>query len=69
MDKDEHHKRLVNLALSMYLGEKCKYCLVEFVTIDDLRDTVWVGEHKYGSLAHQTCFDKANEKKGANYGV
>ena len=46
----------VKLVLSAYLGEKCKYCLKEFKTIESLDDAVWVGYHEHGRLAHEKCW-------------
>jgi len=57
---DESKDYLVELALSMYLGEKCKYCLREFKTLDDLNDTVYAGDHEHGRLACESCWDANN---------
>ena len=55
---DKNREALVNLTLSMFLGEKCKYCLKKFETLKDLEDTIWAGSHKYGRLAHEKCWNK-----------
>jgi len=57
---DENRDTVFRLAISVYLGEKCKYCLGEFKTLDDLKDTVWAGKHEHGRLAHKKCWDKNN---------
>ena len=51
----------VNLALSMYLGEQCKYCGKEYKTLDDLKDTVWAGYHEHGRLACKSCWQSNNK--------
>ena len=48
------------ITMSMYLGEKCKYCQGEFATLDDLKTTVWAGDHEYGRLAHEKCWKEHN---------
>ena len=48
------------LALSMYLGEKCKYCDKLYETLEDLEDTVWAGEHENGRLACRSCWEEHN---------
>ncbi|NLH78496.1 MAG: hypothetical protein GX465_15805 [Acidobacteria bacterium] len=57
-EDEAYYQRLVRLAMSMYLGERCKYCGREFATLDDLRDAVWVGQHEHGSLAHEDCYQR-----------
>lgn len=56
------HDTAVKLVMSMYLGEKCKYCLKEFKTLDDLKDAVYAGYHEHGRIAHQSCWDENNPK-------
>ena len=58
---DDNRKDVVNLALSMYLGERCKYCGVTFDTLDDLQTAVYAGSHQWGRLAHKSCWDKNND--------
>ena len=55
---DDNRKDVFNLALSMYLGKRCKYCGVTFNTLDDLQTAVYAG---YQQVAHQSCWDKNNE--------
>jgi len=57
---DDNRKDVLNLALSMYLGERCKYCGVTFNTIGELDTTVYAGSHQWGRLAHKECWDKNN---------
>lgn len=50
------HDVAVRIALSMYLGEKCKFCKEEFKTLEDLKTAVWAGYHEHGRLAHESCW-------------
>jgi len=49
----------VKLALSMYLGEKCKFCGKEYKTLQDLENTVWADYYDNGRLACKECWQKA----------
>jgi hypothetical protein len=51
---------LVRVCMSMHLGECCKYCGREYKTLDDLKDTVWAGEHAKGRLACKACWDASH---------
>lgn len=55
---DENRDTVFRFTMSVYLGEKCKFCLGEFKTLDDLKDAVWVGRHEHGRLAHKKCWDE-----------
>ncbi len=57
---DDNKTALVSLALSMYVGEKCKYCLGEFDTLSSLKDAVYAGYHEHGRVAHKACWDANN---------
>jgi len=57
---DENRAAAFQIALSMYLGEACKYCGVPFETLDDLHTAVWAGYHERGRLAHKACWDANN---------
>ena len=57
---DQNRAGLVRAALSMYLGERCKYCLRAFETLADLEDAVWAGYHGHGRLAHRACWKAHN---------
>ena len=46
------------IAMSMYLGEKCKYCGKEYKYLADLVDVVWAGYHEHGRLACGACWQK-----------
>ena len=48
---------LLNLVMSAYLGEKCLYCEKEYVTIADMENAVWAGNHEKGRLACKECWD------------
>ena len=58
---NENRPEVLKFALSMYLGERCKYCGVTFTTIDDLKTTVYAGYHQWGRLAHKKCWDKKGD--------
>jgi hypothetical protein len=46
----------VKLDMSMYLGERCKYCGKQYKTLEDLKDTVYAGYHERGRLACKSCW-------------
>lgn len=50
-------KRAVDLVMSCYLGERCKFCLREYKTLDDLYEAVWAGRHEHGWLACKNCWE------------
>jgi len=58
---DENRDALVEMALSMYLGEACKYCGHVYETNADMRarDVVYAGYHATGRTACGSCW-KAN---------
>jgi hypothetical protein len=58
---DENKDYLTEAVLSSYLGERCKYCEKIYETLDDLKDTVWAGDHEHGRLACRSCW-AANNK-------
>ena|SRR3990167_11396218 len=60
---DDNHDYLIEVALSMYLNEQCKYCGKTYITLDDLHDTVFAGFHEHGRLACRSCWDKVEEQK------
>jgi hypothetical protein len=53
---DENRASLAEIALSMYLGETCPYCLKKFETFDDLKTAVYNGYTEHGRIAHRDCF-------------
>jgi hypothetical protein len=59
VDKDT----ALRIALSMHFGEKCKYCLKEFQTVEDFESAVWVGCHDHGRIAHEACYKQAQESE------
>ena len=63
-DTDENKEHLVEAVFSSYLGEQCKYCEKIYETLDDLKDTVWAGDHEHGRLACRSCWS-ANNKTGS----
>lgn len=56
--KNNTHNALARIALSAYLGEKCKFCGKKYNTLEDLEDTVWAGIHENGRLACKKCWEK-----------
>ena len=59
MKMDRHD--LLALILSTYFGERCKFCLKEFKTLQDLKNTVWCPS-EVGRIAHKECWDRAIER-------
>lgn len=57
---DDGKQAVLRLAMSMYLGETCPYCMVKFDTLDDLKSSVWNGPTEYGRIAHGDCFFAAH---------
>lgn len=55
----EYTLELLYLAISGYIGEKCRYCQHVYKSVDDIaaRNVVYVGERQY---ACKVCFDTAN---------
>lgn len=47
----------LRMALSMYLGEQCRFCGRTYETLEDLKGTVYAGYHEHGRLACKACFD------------
>jgi hypothetical protein len=64
MNNEDKQARMdaLQVALSMYLGERCKYCGFLFATIADLdaRDVVYAGYHEHGRIACKACWDANN---------
>ena len=54
---DSNRKDVLRMTLSMYLGERCKYCGVTFTTLEDLDYAVYAGSHQWGRLAHKECWE------------
>lgn len=59
---DENRAALVDIALSMYLGEACKYCGHVYETLADLRarSVVYAGYHEHGRTACGECWKQNN---------
>ena len=57
---DENRADMAKIALSMYLGETCPYCMKSFETMGDLNDAVWNGYTEHGRIAHNQCFFAAH---------
>lgn len=62
---DENRQYALELALSMYLGEQCQFCLRTFDTLDDLKGSVWA-PWEHGRIAHQKCWDNRPADKYPN---
>ena len=45
----ENRPSLLNIAISMYIGEKCKFCSHVFSSVEDIieRDVVKAGDDEY----------------------
>ena len=56
----ENRDAITEMAMSMYLGEQCKYCPKVFETLDDLRTAVYAGYHEHGRVACKSCWDANN---------
>jgi hypothetical protein len=59
---DENRAEMLKVALSMYLGEACKYCGHVYESLDDplFRTAVFAGYHDRGRLACKACWDANN---------
>ena len=67
---DENRHAMLRLAMSMYLGEQCKYFGRTYETLEDLHDTVFAGYHEHGRLACGSCWRENNpEARPSNNGV
>jgi hypothetical protein len=60
LDSDEHRALAFRMAMTMYLGEACKYCGKVFETLEDLRDVVYAGYHDRGRTACRSCWEANN---------
>ena len=56
----ENRDAITEMAMSMYLGERCKYCPKVFETLDDLKMAVYAGYHEHGRVACKSCWDANN---------
>lgn len=57
---DDNRDYLIEMVMSSYLGESCKYCGRTYNTINDLMDTVYAGHHDHGRLACHACWKENN---------
>lgn len=55
---DENREHVLEVVLSMYLGEQCQYCLGRFETIPEVKASVWA-PWEHGRIAHKPCYEKA----------
>jgi hypothetical protein len=60
LNTDADRQVAFQIAMSMYLGEGCKYCDKTFETMDDLKTAVWPAYHERGRLAHKECWNMNN---------
>ncbi len=51
---------MVRVAMSMYVGESCKFCDREFTSVEDIveKEAVYAGYHDKGRLACKACWDR-----------
>ena len=56
---DENREELHELCMSMYIGERCKFCGMEYKSLKDIRDReiVWAGYHEHGRSACKECWE------------
>ena len=54
---DDNHEFLLKIALSVYLLDRCPFCLKVFDSLESLEHAVWCPS-KHGRIAHAHCFDK-----------
>lgn len=54
----QNRDELAQIAISTYLGEKCLFCGREYKTVDDLQETVWVGQDENRRLACTVCWQR-----------
>lgn len=58
---EENKDELALLSISQYIGEKCLICGREYKTLDDLKDTVWVGQDEDRRLACLICWQRIQQ--------
>lgn len=63
LEKNGGRADALRLALSMYLGERCRFCDRTYETMEDLRDTVFAGYHEHGRLACKACWDALSSEE------
>lgn len=49
--------KLMAMVLSQFLGEECQGCGKVFMTLDDLKDTVYWPWEK-GRIGHKQCYER-----------
>ncbi len=57
---DQNRQTIFEMAMRVYLGEKCAYCGRTFATLDDVQEAVWYGAHANGRRACEACWDAAH---------
>lgn len=60
---EQNKAQLAHFALSVYIGEKCLFCEREYKTMDDLKDTLWVGQDDGRRLACLGCWQKYGQNR------
>jgi hypothetical protein len=55
---EQNQAELAQIALSVYLGQKCLFCGREYKTLEDLKETLWVGQDENRRLACSGCWKK-----------
>ncbi len=56
---EENRSAMLEIVLSSYLGEECKFCHEIFNTIQKVNSSVWCPWEK-GRIAHKECWNNNN---------
>ena len=54
---DENREHVLEVVISMYIGETCIFCLQQFQTIEDVKGSVYAPWEK-GRIAHKACWNE-----------
>jgi hypothetical protein len=54
----QNKEELAHIAVSVYIGEKCLFCGRKYKTLEDPRDTVWVGQDESRCLVRSGCWQE-----------
>ena len=58
----ENREEMLKLALSMYIGEQCKFCHRVYGDLEDLQDVVWAGGEGEYRLSCKLCWQENNNQ-------
>ena len=56
---DENRPAVLEVVMSMYLGDECMYCHRNF-TNDELKTAIWARPNEFGRIVHKECWDANN---------